>query len=105
MSRYPPLVGQWYEELDSGQLFEIVAYDRDSATVQVQYLDGEITDYDLESWGQLDLAPAPEPEDWRSAFELDEESRLDPDAAMHPLQWGSPLSRVEPDTVLGIEDY
>ena len=105
MSRHPPIVGQWFQETESGQVFEIVAYDRDEATVQVQYLDGEIADFDLDSWVQLELSRAAEPEDWRSAFELDDETAADPDAAFHPLQWGSPLSRIEPDTILGIEDY
>lgn len=105
MSRYPPSIGQWFQEVESGQVFEIVAYDRDEATVQVQYLDGEIADFDLDSWAQLELSRAAEPEDWRSAFELDDELRVDPDAAMHPVQWSNPLSRVEPDTVLGIDDY
>ena len=105
MSRYLPQVGHWFQDRNGGQLFEVVAFDRDEGTVQVQYLDGEIADYELDSWAQLDLVVAAEPEDWRSAFELDDEFSSDPDAALQPLQWGSPLSRIEPDTVLGIEDY
>lgn len=105
MSRYLPEVGCWFQDCDGSQLFEVVAFERDEATVQVQYLDGEIADYDLESWAQLDLVPAAEPEDWRSAFELDDEFSSDPDAAQQPLQWNSPLTRIEPETVLGVEDY
>ena len=46
MSRYPPIVGQWFQETESGQVFEIVAYDRDGGTVQVQYLDGDRAAFD-----------------------------------------------------------
>ncbi len=104
MSHYLPNIGQWFQDLSNRQLFEVVALDRDSGTIQIQYVDGEITDMEVENWGDLLLTPAAEPEDWRTAFELDEEFSGDPDAALHPTQWASPLSRIEPDTVLGIED-
>lgn len=105
MSRYLPEVGHWFQDRTNGQLFEIVAFDRDEGTVQVQYIDGEIAAWELDSWAELELVRAAEPEDWRSAFELDDEFTTDPDAALHPLQWGNPLAQIEPDTVLGIEDY
>ncbi len=105
MSRLLPEIGHWYQELGSRQVFEIVALDRDEGTVQIQYLDGEIADYDLEAWGELALVTAAAPEDWRTAFELDDDVEMDPDAALHPPQWGNPLSRIEPDTVLGIDDF
>lgn len=105
MSKHLPRVGHWYQDNVNQQVFEVVATDREEGTVQVQYLDGAITDYDLEAWGDADLSRAAEPEDWRAAFELDGDSALDEDAAMHPVQWGSPLSSIEPDSVLGIDDY
>ena len=105
MSRHLPKVGHWYQDNATKQVFEVVATDRDEGTIQVQYLDGAITDYDLEAWADADLSRAAEPEDWRAAFELDEDPALDEDAVMHPVQWGSPLSSIEPDTVLGIDDY
>lgn len=104
MSRVVPEIGRWYQDSISGQVFEIVALDQDEGTVQVQFFDGEIADFDLEAWGEMALVPAAAPEDWRSAFELDDVLEIDPDAPLHPLQWGSPLSRIEPDTTLAIED-
>ena len=104
MSRHLLQVGLWYQDRDTGLLFEIVATDLDEGTVQVQYLDGEIADFDTESWAFLNLLPAAEPEDWRSVLEVDDDYSPDTDMAGYPLQWGSPLSRIEPETVLGIED-
>ena len=104
MSRVNPEVGRWYQDSISGQVFEIVAIDHEEGNVQVQFFDGEIADYDLEIWGEMALVPAAAPEDWRSAFELDEDLQVDPDAAMHPTQWGNPLSRIEPELMVGIED-
>ncbi|MFT7287523.1 MAG: hypothetical protein ACI87W_001637 [Halieaceae bacterium] len=105
MSRFTPCIGNWYQDSQTGTLFEVVAIDGDGATLQVQYVDGEIADFDMDSWGELVLLRAAAPEDWRPAFELDTEDELDPDAAMHPLQWGSPLSRIEPETMLGVDEY
>lgn len=105
MSRLLPEIGRWYQELGSRQVFEIVALDREEGTVQIQYLDGEIADYDLEAWGELTLVGAAAPEDWRTAFELDDDVAMDPDAALQPPQWGNPLSRIEPETMLGIDDF
>jgi hypothetical protein len=102
MSVITPKIDHWYQDSRSGALFEIVAWDSDEGTVQVQYLDGEIADFDLDSWSELALRPAAAPEDWRSAFEVDESG--DPDAAWHPPGWGSPLASVEPDTMYGVEE-
>ena len=105
MSQLRPVIGQWYQDSRTSALFEIVAWDPDENTVQLQYLDGEIADMDLESWGDLVLLPAAAPEDWRTAFELDDDACVDPDAAFHPPAWGSPLAGVEPEAMLGVEDF
>ncbi|MFT4769840.1 MAG: hypothetical protein ACI8RN_002994 [Glaciecola sp.] len=104
MSQFVPTIGRWYQDRESRQLFEIVSMDLDEANVQVQYLDGELADFEFDVWAELNLAIAAAPEDWRTAFELDLADEIDPDAAMHPLQWASPLSNIEPDTVLGLDD-
>lgn len=104
MSRLTPEVGQWYLDSRSGQLFEIVASDGSEGSIQVQFLDGEVTDYDLESWAELALQSAAAPEDWRTGFEVAPEENIDPDAAFHPTSWSSPLSEIEPDTMVGVED-
>jgi len=104
MSKLTPTIDQWYQDSRSGTLFEIVASDADEGTVQVQYLDGELADFDLEAWAELALLPAAAPEDWRSAFELDGDIGLDPDAAMHPTAWANPLTSVEPEAMVGVEE-
>lgn len=102
MNQLIPIVDQWYQDSRSGSLFEIVAIDR--GTIQVQYEDGEIADIDVESWQELQLLDAAAPEDWRSPFELDSDLDLDTDTPFHPTAWSSPLTSVEPETMLGVED-
>jgi len=104
MDRLTPEIGLWYQDSHSGQLFEIVARDFTEGTVQVQYLDGELSDFDLESWADMPLLAAAAPEDWRTGFEMDPDGEQDPDAALHPTAWSSPLSEIEPDTMYGVEE-
>ncbi|MBM68446.1 MAG: hypothetical protein CME43_03085 [Haliea sp.] len=99
-----PTVGSWYRDIETGELFEVVALDEAARTVETQFLDGEVTEYDLEVWRMLQLQRAAAPEDWRTPFELDDEDGLDPDLPYHPEEWSNPLSTIEPDTMLGVED-
>lgn len=59
-----PVVGQWYEPLDKGQRFEVVAFDEDVGTVDIQYFDGDLDDIDLDTWYELDIQLSEQPEDW-----------------------------------------
>lgn len=97
-------IGSWYKDLQSGAQFEVVAIDDDAQSVEVQMLDGEVCEYDFDSWRQMLLLPVEEPEDWRHAFELSREDGLDPDNPFHPERWDSPLDRIEPDIINGLDD-
>jgi hypothetical protein len=99
-----PAIGQWYKEAESAALFEVVAIDDHSGCIEVQYLDGEIAKFDTETWGELTLIPAVEPEDWRAPYELSDEDGMDPDEPLHPA-WGNPVNSIEPDGAWELEDY
>ncbi|TCO83681.1 hypothetical protein EV699_10165 [Plasticicumulans lactativorans] len=74
MSEVDPIVGTWYRDLESRALFEVVAYDEDGRTVEVQYQDGEIEEIDADDWYERLLEAVEAPEDWAGAF--DDESDL-----------------------------
>ena len=59
-----PTQGQWYEDLEREETFKVLAVDPDDATVRVQWLNGEVEELDLDSWNELDLELAEEPEGW-----------------------------------------
>ena len=105
MKMLSPDVGGWYKDLQSNMLFEVVAWDPSSLPIEAQYLDGEVTEYDLDAWRQLLLQRAEAPEDWRSAYELDDEDGLDPDLPFHPEDWNSPINSIEPDAMYGVEEF
>ncbi len=104
MAMERPLIGRWYKELDTGALFEVVAWDDRAQAAEVQFLDGEIAEFDRDTWNALALASAAEPEDWRTPFELSGEDGIDPDLPFHPQDWNNPLNSIEPDTMWGVED-
>jgi hypothetical protein len=105
MKMLAPVIGGWYKDLQTGSLFEVVDWDPSSLTIEMQYLDGEVAEYDLDAWREMRLQHAEAPEDWRAAFELDDEDLLDPDMPMHPQDWGNPVNFIEPDTMYGVEEY
>jgi hypothetical protein len=105
MKLLSPVVGGWYQDLQTSALFEIVAWDPTAHNIETQYLDGEITEYDLDAWRELFLRRVEAPEDWRSAYELDDEDALDPDLPYRPEDWNNPINSIEPEFMHGVEDF
>ena len=99
-----PVIGGWYKDLQSGAHFEVVAWDARTRTVETQYIDGEVSEYDLDSWRQLLLEAIATPEDWRNPFELDKDDKTDPDLPIHPEDWSGPLNHIEPEVMNGVEN-
>jgi hypothetical protein len=61
---YDPVVGQWYEDLDSEEIFKVLNLDPDEELVRIQWLDREIEEIDLDVWNEMDLELADAPEGW-----------------------------------------
>lgn len=97
MNKNAPEVSAWYQDLASGSLFEVVAIDEASDTIEIQMVDGEVGEYDSATWKQLYLAPAEAPEDWRSPYEINLEDNTYSDQAQVPENFSGALSDVEPD--------
>lgn len=51
-----PVVGRMYEDAE-GQSFEILAFDEDDGTIEVQYEDGRLDEIDIDAWYEMDLKP------------------------------------------------
>lgn len=63
-NRLRPLVGHWYSHLDKGYLFQVVALDEASGTIEIQEFDGGLDELDIEEWRQMQVESAAPPEDW-----------------------------------------
>jgi len=69
-TQYDPISGNWYCHLDKGQRFWVVAVDEKSQTVEVQNFDGDIDEYDLQNWYQLEIEPCEAPENWSGPLDI-----------------------------------
>lgn len=65
-----PIVGNWYQHLDKGQHFVVVAIDEDEGLIETQHFDGDIEELSIEEWYQQDLDTAEEPENWAGALDI-----------------------------------
>jgi hypothetical protein len=77
---YEPTVGQWYEDLENDETFQVLRVDEDREVVEIQHLDGDIEELDVDGWAELDLELSEEPEGWSgSKAEKDAEEDDDDD--------------------------
>lgn len=91
-----PLVGMWYEHLDKGQEFKVVAVNDDTETIEVQHLDGDIEEFGFDEWEELEIVPTVEPEDWAGPYDnMKAEDMGYSDTGDDHLNWGSPLDRFQ----------
>ena len=104
MKSTTPQVGNWYREIQQGLMFEVVAVDESTRTIETQLIDGAVTEFDLENWNEMLLEEIEEPEDWRNAYELSSEDYLNPDDTIYPEDWNGPISMIETDIVNGMLD-
>jgi hypothetical protein len=70
---YDPVQGQWYEDLEEKEIFLVLSLNPDEELVEIQYENGDIEEIDLDTWHELDLEHAQEPEGWASDGEDDED--------------------------------
>ena len=54
-----PEIGYWYRDIQN-RLFEVVALENEDS-IEVQYFDGDVTEYDRESWDLLCVNRVSEP--------------------------------------------
>ncbi|MCH7815021.1 MAG: hypothetical protein IIC60_00485 [Proteobacteria bacterium] len=97
MNKLAPEVSAWYQDVANGNLFEVVAYDEESGSIEYQLVDGEVGEYDDVTWAQLYLAPAVAPEDWRNPYALSAEDQVYSDQTIVPENFSGALSNIEPE--------
>lgn len=82
MSNVSPILQEWYQDLASGRTFRIVALDEENDSIEVQYYNGDIGEFDFASWEDSVFSPIEAPEDWSAPYddlEVDDLGYSDPD--------------------------
>ncbi|HEU4653281.1 MAG TPA: DUF6763 family protein [Steroidobacteraceae bacterium] len=70
---YDPVQGKWYQDLEENEIFQVLSVDPDEEIIELQYENGDIEEIDLDTWHELDLEHAEEPEGWASDDEDEED--------------------------------
>lgn len=67
-----PFIGSWYRDA-RGTVFEVVAIDDDDHTLEIQYFDGSVEEFDLDMWWETPMEMVEPPEDWSGSLDIDRE--------------------------------
>ena len=90
-----PVIDDWYRD-SQGSILKVVAFDSDDRTVEVQLFEGEIAEYELETWYQLGVVAIAAPEDWSGPFDdLVNDDFGNTEKPMHPTDWNGPTDEIE----------
>jgi len=82
---YEPQAGQWYEDLETEETFQVLTVDPDEELIRIQWPDREIQEIDLDQWNEMDLELAVPPEGWVDDVEDDDEE--DDDLDLEDEDW------------------
>lgn len=77
-----PVIGDWYKDVENDLMFKVVAIEESDDTIEVQYYNGDIGEYDNDSWYNSTFDYVEAPEDWSAPFDEIEAEDLgysDPD--------------------------
>ncbi len=97
-----PVIGNWYR-IQGSDSFEVVAFDEDDGTVELQYFDGTVEEMDLDDWLASHESGALEevepPEDWTGSVDVDPEE----DETRGALEYGDDDRRQSSGKLEGLD--
>ncbi len=77
-----PVIGRWYKDVENDLTFKIVAIEESDDSIEVQYMNGDIGEYDYDTWYNSTFDFVEAPEDWSAPYddiEVDDLGYSDPD--------------------------
>ena len=63
-----PIEGNWYCNLEKDQDFMVVDMKEKEGTVDIQFFDGDIEEFEMEEWEEMDLEEIEPHDDWTGAL-------------------------------------
>jgi hypothetical protein len=64
-----PIIGNWYKDVENNLMFKVVAIEESGDSIEVQYYNGDIGEYDRDSWYNSTFDYIEDPEDWSAPFD------------------------------------
>jgi len=65
-----PIIGNWYQYLEKGQIFLVVAIDQEANLVEVQHFDADLEEINLRNWYELNIEISEAPENWSGPLDV-----------------------------------
>ena len=97
-----PIVDQWYHYPQKSEKFQVTAIDEASETVEIQYFDGNIDEFELSTWYELEIEPIATPADWTGPLDNIEKDDLTPvGTEMSSADWEAPYDEEREKTSAG----
>lgn len=84
-----PVIDSWYKDVENNLTFKVIAIEESDDSIEVQYVNGDIGEYDTDSWYNSTFDYIEEPEDWSAPFggiETDDLGYSDNDQHFKPDQ-------------------
>lgn len=88
MSLADPTLENWYRDAETDRIFRIVAIDIDNDAIEVQFLNGDLGEYDTAMWLDSAFYSIEPPKDWSAPYDhvdTDDLGYSDPDLHGHSL--------------------
>jgi hypothetical protein len=97
-----PIIAQWYHYPQKSEKFQVTAIEDHFDTVEVQYFDGTIGEFELTAWYAMEVEPVATPEDWTGPMDNIERDDLTPvGTEMRREDWDAPYDEEKEKTSAG----
>ncbi|GAW85558.1 conserved hypothetical protein [Bathymodiolus platifrons methanotrophic gill symbiont] len=64
-----PAIDQWYKDVENNLFFKVVAIEESDDSIEVQYHNGDIGEFDKNSWYNSTFDFIEAPDDWSAPFD------------------------------------
>lgn len=88
-------IGQWYQRLDSGEMFVVTGIDDASGTIEIQAFDGDLDEIEANAWSALPLELAEAPEDESGPLDVEPEDLGYSETDTSAQDWNERLQPVQ----------
>ncbi len=97
-----PIIEQWHHYPQKAQKFLLSAIDEAAETIEIQYFDGTIDEFEYPAWYAMEVELVAAPEDWTGPMDNIERDDLNPvGTEMQREDWDAPYEEEMEKTSAG----